>query len=89
MSGLGRFPLCIDPHDRAFRWIANHEKGNSLKVLSFADPDYVGHLTNAVEYGKPVAFTDFENADTDLNDLLNGRECIKRYGERFTVRGRR
>jgi len=72
MTRSNRFPLCIDPHDQGFNWIVNHEKNNSLKVLSFADSDYLVHLRNAVEYGKSVVFIDFENMDLDLKDLLNG-----------------
>lgn len=49
----------------------NHEKNNSLRVLSFADTDYFVHLKDAVEHGKSIVFIDFENMDLDLKDLLN------------------
>lgn len=65
------FPLCIDPHNQGFNWIKNHEKNNSLKILSFADVDYLVHFKEAVKYGKAVIFIDFENMDIDLKDLLN------------------
>lgn len=66
-----RFPLCIDPHNQGFNWIKNHEKNNSLKILSFADMDYLVYFKEAVEYGRAVIFIDFENMDIDLKDLLN------------------
>lgn len=66
-----RFPLCIDPHSQGLNWIKNHEKNNSLKILSFTDIDYLVHFKEAIEYGKSVIFIDFENMNIDLKDLLN------------------
>jgi len=71
MTQSNRFPLCIDPHNQGFNWIKNHEKNNSLKILSFADNDYFVHLKNALQYGQSVVFIDFENMDLDIKDLLN------------------
>lgn len=71
MTQSTRFPLCIDPHSQAFNWIKNHEKINSLKILSFADGDYLIHLKKAIRQGHSVIFIDFENMDLDLKDLLH------------------
>lgn len=65
------FPFCIDPHSQAFNWIKNQERKNSLKILSFVDPDYLLHFKKAINYGQPVILIDFENMNLDLKDLLN------------------
>lgn len=71
MTQSTRFPLCIDPHNQAFNWIKNHEKNNSLKILSFAVVDYLAHLKKAIQYGQTVIFIDFENMDLDLKNVLH------------------
>lgn len=71
MTQSTRFPLCIDPHNQAFNWIKNHEKNNSLKILSFAVVDYLVHLKKAIQYGQTVIFIDFENMDSDLKNVLH------------------
>lgn len=71
MTQSNRYPLCIDPHNQGLNWIKNHEKNNSLKILSFGDNDYFVHFKNALQYGQPVVFIDFENINLDIKDLLN------------------
>lgn len=71
MTKSTRFPLCIDPHNQGLNWIKNHEKNNSLKILSFNDNDYFVTFKKAIQYGQSVIFIDFENMDLDLKDLLN------------------
>lgn len=71
MAKSNRFPLCIDPHNQGLNWIINHEKNNSLKILSFSDIDYFVNFKKAIQYGQSVIFIDFENMNLDLKDLLN------------------
>lgn len=71
MLKSNRFPLCIDPHNQGLNWIKNHEKNNSLKILSFKDKDYFMNFKKAIQYGQSVIFIDFENMNLDLKDLIN------------------
>jgi len=86
MTQSTKFPFCIDPHNQAFNWIKHYEKNNSLKILSFADIDYVVHLKSAIEYGQSVIFNDFENINLDLKDLLNSNfQCKYIYLKIFII----
>ncbi|XP_050548553.1 dynein axonemal heavy chain 10-like isoform X2 [Daktulosphaira vitifoliae] len=66
-----RYPLCIDPQNLITNWIANHEKKNSLMLVSFIDCDYLNNLKKAIQNGLPIIFTDFENIDIDIKNILN------------------
>lgn len=70
-SRASRFPLCIDPQQQALSWIKKKEALNNLKVLSFADSDFLKQLEMAVKYGTPVLFQDVDDyIDPVIDNVL-------------------
>ncbi|XP_039277456.1 dynein heavy chain 10, axonemal [Nilaparvata lugens] len=64
-----RFPFCIDPQEQALQWIKQSE-GKQLKILSFADNDFLKHLETAIKYGLPVLFQDVDYIDPIIDNVL-------------------
>ncbi|XP_066140827.1 dynein axonemal heavy chain 10 [Euwallacea fornicatus] len=56
-----RFPLCIDPQQQALNWVKKREEKNDVKVLSFADSDFLKHLEMSIKNGTPVLFQDVDD----------------------------
>ncbi len=68
-----RWPLIIDPHGVAKKWIKGVERSNQLKIITPNQHDFVRALETAVTTGRPLLI---ENAVIDgkvprvLDDLL-------------------
>lgn len=70
-SRASRFPLCIDPQQQALPWIKKKEAANKLKVLSFADSDFLKQLEIAIKFGMPVLFQDVDDyIDPVIDNVL-------------------
>ncbi|CAH2255722.1 dynein heavy chain 14, axonemal [Pelobates cultripes] len=48
-----RWPLLIDPHGQAFKWICQME-GDRLQKVQTSDPGYIKLMENAIRLGEPV-----------------------------------
>ncbi|KAI4497255.1 hypothetical protein M0802_007739 [Mischocyttarus mexicanus] len=66
-----RFPLCIDPQQQALEWIKRKERNNNLKIISFADADFLKQVELAIKYGLPILFKDVDEVDPVLNNVLS------------------
>lgn len=62
-----RFAVCIDPQEQAYNWIRKKEEENNLKILSFADGDFLKQLELAIKYGFPVLF---KNVDEVIDPIM-------------------
>lgn len=49
-----RYPLVIDPQDRAGKWIKNAERSNSLKTICINSAELTAALRDAVTSGNPI-----------------------------------
>ncbi|XP_043489632.1 dynein axonemal heavy chain 10 [Polistes fuscatus] len=66
-----RFPLCIDPQQQALEWIKKKERNKNLKIMSFADADFLKQVELAIKYGLPILFQDVDEVDPVLNNVLS------------------
>jgi dynein heavy chain len=74
-----KWPLIIDPQDRATKWIKKME-GQRLAVLSMSDSTFLRSLENAVRTGQPVLI---EKIDEKIDPLLTPlllRQSYKKGG---------
>lgn len=53
---------------QAVTWIKAKEAKNSMKLLTFNQPDYMKQLEMALRFGNPVLF---ENISTEIDPLLD------------------
>jgi dynein heavy chain len=65
-----RFPLCIDPQQEAMNWIKKRES-KYLKILTFADEDFLKQVEMAIRYGLPVLVQDVDEVDPILDNVLS------------------
>ncbi|KAF3425259.1 hypothetical protein E2986_13407 [Frieseomelitta varia] len=78
-----RFPVCIDPQQQALNWIKRREQKKNLKILSFADPDFLKQVELAIKYGLPVLFQDVDDIDPVLDNVLS--KNVQNVGGRIFV----
>jgi len=59
-----------------------HKEKENRKLIctSFADRDFLQHLTNAIRFGMPLLVQDVEKIDPFLNSVLN-KEVNKKGGQ--------
>ncbi|KAM5165262.1 dynein axonemal heavy chain 14 [Mantella aurantiaca] len=77
-----RWPLLIDPHDQAYKWICQME-GDRLRQVLASDPGYMTTLENAIRLGEPILLQDVsEDLDPSLKSVL-GKEIHSRAGQDF------
>ncbi|KAG8537735.1 hypothetical protein GDO81_024003 [Engystomops pustulosus] len=75
-----RWPLLIDPHGQAYKWICQME-GGKLRQVQASDPGYMKTLENAIRLGEPILIQDVpEDMDPSLKPIL-GREIHRRAGQ--------
>ncbi|CAH2255707.1 dynein heavy chain 14, axonemal [Pelobates cultripes] len=77
-----RWPLLIDPHGQAFKWICQME-GERLQKVQASDPGYIKLMENAIRLGEPVLLQDVaEDLDPSLKPIL-GKKIYRRAGQDF------
>lgn len=86
-SRASRFPLCIDPQQQALTWIKKREASNGLKVLSFADSDFLKQLEMAIKYGTPVLFQDVDDYIDPVIDNVLERNYKVVAGQSYLLLG--
>ncbi|XP_071996145.1 dynein axonemal heavy chain 14 isoform X2 [Engystomops pustulosus] len=75
-----RWPLLIDPHGQAYKWICQME-GGKLRQVQASDPGYMKTLENAIRLGEPILIQDVpEDMEPSLKPIL-GREIHRRAGQ--------
>lgn len=85
-----RFPFCIDPQQQALNWIKKREQKKNLKILSFADADFLKQVELAIKYGSPVLIQDVDEVDPILSNVLSKNVQSKsRRSSNYTVSGER
>ncbi|XP_075057079.1 dynein axonemal heavy chain 14 [Mixophyes fleayi] len=81
-----RWPLLIDPHGQAYRWICQME-GDRLWQVNASDPSYMKSLESAIRLGEPILLQDVsEDLDPSLKPIL-GKEIRRRAGQDFIQLG--
>ncbi|XP_066451266.1 dynein axonemal heavy chain 14 isoform X2 [Eleutherodactylus coqui] len=75
-----RWPLLIDPHGQAYKWICQME-GRKLRQVLASDPGYMKTLETAIRLGEPILIQDVpEDVDPSLKPVL-GKEIHCRGGQ--------
>lgn len=70
-SLTARWPLLIDPHGMARKWIKGIERTNQLRVLSPSHHDFVRALENAVTTGRVVLVDNAIAEDGSVHGALD------------------
>jgi dynein heavy chain len=65
-----RWPLFIDPQFQGIKWIRNNQEANNLKVLRFAQDNFINTLVMAVENGDSILI---ENVGESFDPLRRAR----------------
>ncbi|EFN73504.1 Dynein heavy chain 1, axonemal [Camponotus floridanus] len=76
-----RWPLFIDPHAQANKWIRNMHKPNGLVIAKITDKNLLRVIENSVRFGKPCLI---ENVGTELETTLDPiftRSLFKHAGQ--------
>ncbi|OCT79469.1 dynein heavy chain 14, axonemal [Xenopus laevis] len=77
-----RWPLFIDPHGQACKWICQME-GTKLRQVRASDDNYLQIMENAMRLGEAVLLQDVaEKLDPSLKPIL-GKEIFRRAGQDF------
>ncbi|KAM9316864.1 dynein axonemal heavy chain 14 [Gastrophryne carolinensis] len=77
-----RWPLLIDPHGQAYKWISQME-GGRLRQVQASEPSCMKTLENAIRLGEPILLQDIpEDLDPSLKSIL-GKEIYCRAGQDF------
>lgn len=71
MSNYNRFPLIIDPSEKALSFLMNFYKEEKILKSSFADEGFLKSLENALRFGLPMIITNVEKINPILNSVLN------------------
>lgn len=75
--------MCIDPQQQALEWIKKKERNKNLKIISFADADFLKQVELAIKYGLPILFQDVDEIDPVLYNVLS--KNIQCENERYTI----
>jgi len=84
LKRFDRYPLIIDPSNRATEFLLQEFKERKLVVTSFLDDSFIKHLESAIRFGNPILIQDAEHLDPVLNHVLNKE--YQRTGGRVLVR---
>lgn len=82
-----RFPLCIDPQQQASVWIKKRESGNSMKIISFNNSDFLKQLELSITHGIPVLFQDVDDYIDPVIDNVLERNVKYQSGREFIILG--
>uniref|UniRef100_A0A8C5PZV6 AAA+ ATPase domain-containing protein n=1 Tax=Leptobrachium leishanense TaxID=445787 RepID=A0A8C5PZV6_9ANUR len=81
-----RWPLLIDPHGQAHKWICQLE-GDQLQKVQVSDPGYLKIVENAIRLGEPILLLDVaEDLDPSLKPVLE-KQIYRRAGQDFIKMG--
>ena len=79
LKRFNRYPLIIDPSNRATEFLRQENHNRKLTVTSFLDDTFVKQLESALRFGNPILIQDAEHLDPILTHVLN-REYQKTGG---------
>ena len=68
---FNRYPLIIDPSNRATEFLQNQNKDRRLTITSFLDDSFIKQLESSLRFGNPILIQDAEHLDPVLNHVLN------------------
>ncbi|KAL5341578.1 dynein heavy chain, cytoplasmic [Aspergillus crustosus] len=71
LKRYNRYPLIIDPSNRAHEFLQKESSDRKLTVTSFLDDSFVKQLESALRFGNPILIQDAEHLDPILNHVLN------------------
>ena len=86
LKRFNRYPLIIDPSERATELIMNEFKDRKITRTRFLDDAFRKHLEPALRFGNLLLVQDNENYDPVLNLVLN-HELGKTGGRVFITLG--
>ncbi|KAM4694195.1 dynein axonemal heavy chain 14 [Discoglossus pictus] len=76
------WPLLIDPHGQAYKWICQME-GDKLRLVQASDPSYIKTMENAIRLGEPIFVQDVaEDLDPSLKSIME-KDIYRRAGQDF------
>ena len=81
---FNRYPLIIDPSERAMDFLQNENTERRLTVTSFLDDSFTKQLESSLRFGNPLLIQDAEHLDPVLNHVLNKE--YQKTGGRVLVR---
>ncbi len=76
MNNYNRFPLIIDPSEKALYFLMSFYKNEKIIKSSFTEDGFLKNLENALRFGMPMVITNVEKINPILNSVLN-KETIK------------
>lgn len=82
-----RYPLIIDPSDRAAKFLENKHRSRKLVRTSFLDDTFQKHLETALRFGNSILIDDADHFDSIINQILN-KEYQKTGGRTLITLGR-
>ncbi|RMZ76007.1 hypothetical protein DV738_g5168, partial [Chaetothyriales sp. CBS 135597] len=71
LQRYNRYPLMIDPSNRALEFLKQEHKGRKLTVTSFLDDTFTKQLESALRFGNPILIQDAEHIDPIITHILN------------------
>ncbi|RMZ84735.1 hypothetical protein DV737_g982, partial [Chaetothyriales sp. CBS 132003] len=71
LQRYNRYPLMIDPSNRALEFLKQEHQGRKLTVTSFLDDTFTKQLESALRFGNPILIQDAEHIDPILTHILN------------------
>ena len=71
LQRFNRYPLIIDPSNRATEFLQSQNKDRRLAVTSFLDDTFIKQLESSLRFGNPILIQDAEHLDPVLNHVLN------------------
>ena len=81
---FNRYPLIIDPSERATDFLRNENTERRLTITSFLDDSFIKQLESALRFGNPLLIQDAEHLDPVLNHVLNKE--YQKTGGRVLIR---
>ena len=70
LKRFNRYPLIIDPSNRATEFLRQENHSRKLTVTSFLDETFVKQLESALRFGNPILIQDAEHLDPILTHVL-------------------
>lgn len=79
INSFNRYPLIIDPSEKALNFLMNFYRNDKIIKSSFSDEGFLKTLENALRFGLPIIITNVERINPILNSVLN-KETSKQQG---------
>ena len=71
LQRFNRYPLMIDPSNRALEFLKQEHRDRKLTITSFLDDSFTKQLESALRFGNPILIQDAEHIDPILTHVLN------------------